>query len=138
MTRKSSFIEFTPLPSSYSGKGKKETSATKKTPDKLQKIYEFEEHPEGILKIKDEIIEESSNKTNKLERKNSSNSKNMTKKGLFEEFLLIGIDKNEFLKIDTKNHKLKGYQTPQIIFQYPNADDFNDESAKYIKYLERN
>ena len=130
MVRKSSFIEFTALPSSFAGKGKKEASATKKSIDQMPKIHEFDEHPEGKIKIKDEIIEESSNKAIKLERQNSSTCKNMTKKGLFEEFLLIGIDKNEFLKIDSKNKNLKGYQTPQIMFQYPKVDDLNDESAK--------
>ena len=130
MKRKSSFIEFTPLPSSFVGKGgKKENSATRKSSrkssDHMEKIHEFEE---DHAKSKDEIIEEREKPKSPvrpvLEKKQSICSN--TKKQLFEEFLLIGIEKEEFLKIDTSTQNLKGYLTPNIMFEYPKADESNE------------
>lgn len=133
MIRKSSFIEFTAMPSSFVGKGKKENSATRKSSrkssDHMEKIHAFGEDLKP--KIKDEIIEETvtiTGKTPILEKKPSVYNKE-TKKGLFEEFLLIGIEKDDFLKIDANNQNLKGYLTPNIMFEYPKNDETN-ETAK--------
>lgn len=107
MLRKPSFIEFTPYSSSL--KSKKEISATKKSSRKssshnMEMINEFE------TKNNDEILEEH----NKI-----PTPKKHTKKNLFEEFLLIGIDKTDFLKIESDNESTKGYLTPKIMFEHP-------------------
>ena len=135
--RKSSFIEFTPISNSYS-KGKKENSATRKSSrkssDHMQKINEFEE--EHDKPKNDEILEISPEKNLFLEKKSSSIYYKMTKKRLFEEFLLIGIDKNEFLKIDSsKNAVSKGYHTPQIMFEYPVADISNENATSDLQFI---
>lgn len=41
-----------------------------------------------------------------------------TKKKLFEEFALLGIDKKDLLKIDKQNLE-KGYLEPQVIYDFP-------------------
>lgn len=128
--RKSSIIEFTQFPLTH--KGKKESSATKKSSRRssdIEPLHQYEEHM-GKPKINDEILENDPSSL-KSDRRTISISKGETKKALFEQFLLIGIDKNEFLEIESNNLASKGYHTPHIMFQYPKHNDLN-ESEKSL------
>lgn len=127
--RKPSMIEFTAYPSSL--KSKKDISATKKSSkkssrkssDHMENIPEFGHHFDG--KNEDEILEtlESGNKN--LRRHSSFKKKTLKK--LFEEFWVIGIDKMDFLKIES-NNQTKGYLTPKIMFEYPLIQESNENS----------
>lgn len=126
LRRKSSFIEFTPLPSSFMGK-KKESAGRKpsrKPSDHMEKMQELIEAKEGRDVSGDEIIE-LRKKTPLLEKKMSLYSR-PTKKKLFEEFLLIGIEKQEFQKLDSQTQAQKGYLTPSLMFEYPKSEDLTD------------